>query len=111
MRTFQERNVDRTIFETTALVPVRSGIRVRPRSLEGGAVELQVAPIVQESGPGGAIRETAAATRVVVQPGEAVLVATVQRAVQSDARDPFGGYGREQGKSESVLLLRVSRDN
>ena len=38
VRTFQERNTDRTIFETTALVPLRSGIRVRSSAMFSDAM-------------------------------------------------------------------------
>jgi hypothetical protein len=94
--------------ETTALVPVRSGFRVRPRSAGPSAIELDITPIVSELDPGGSIRETAAATQIRVRPGESLAIGGVTRQAEGSAADVFRGAAHESTASESLLLVRVT---
>ena len=96
------------VTETTELVSVRSGFRVRPRSAGPEAIEVEITPIVEELGPGGSIRETGASTQIRVKPGESVAIGGVTRQEQSAGADLFRGAGRESLASESLLVVRVT---
>lgn len=96
------------VTESTELVPVRSGFRVRPRSAGPGAVELDITPIVSELGPGGSIRETGATTQVRVRPGESVAIGGIAQRARSEDADVFRGAGRADATDESLLVVRVT---
>jgi len=97
----------------SALVPVRSGLRVRPLALGGGGIELEVTPVVSELEGGelarsGAIRETGASTRVRVRPGEELALAGVASAGSGAGADVFRGAEAHSDASDSVIVLRVT---
>jgi hypothetical protein len=96
------------VTESTELVPVRSGFRVRPRGVGAEKIEVEITPIVEELGPGGSIRETGATTHIRVNPGESVAIAGVTRGESSAAADVFQGAARGSASSESVFLVRVT---
>ena len=96
------------VTETTELVPVRSGFRVRPRSAGPEAIEVEITPIVEELGPEGSIRETGASTQIRVRPGESVAIGGLTRRESSAGADVFHGAERGAGASESLLVVRVT---
>jgi type II secretory pathway component GspD/PulD (secretin) len=107
-RTVERAGSYSRVTESTELVPVRSGFRVRPRSAGPDAVELDITPIVTEPGPAGSIRETGASTRVRVRPGESVAIGGITRSVRSEDANVPRGAGREDAVNESLLVVRVT---
>jgi type II secretory pathway component GspD/PulD (secretin) len=91
-----------------ALVPVRSGVRVRPRALGSGEIELEITPVLAERGRGNEIRELGSSTQIRVKPGESVAIAGI-----TDASDERGaGFPpsahAESGGSDSAIIVRVT---
>ena len=107
-RTIERAGPYSRVTESTELVPVRSGFRVRPRSAGPDAVELDITPIVSEPGPGGSIRETGASTHIRVRSGESVAIGGITRSAESQAADAFRGAGRADATDESLLVVRVT---
>jgi type II secretory pathway component GspD/PulD (secretin) len=107
-RTVERAGRHSRVTESTELVPVRSGFRVRPRSAGPDAVELDITPIVSELGPGGSIRETGATTQVRVRPGESVAIGGITRSAESAGADVFRGAARADATDESLLVVRVT---
>jgi hypothetical protein len=107
-RTIERAGPYARVTESTELVPVRSGFRVRPRSAGPEAIEVEITPIVQELGPNGSIRETGASTQIRVRPGESVAIGGVTRREEGAGVDVFRGAGRGSGASESLLVVRVT---
>ena len=107
-RTVERAGPYARVRETTELVPVRSGFRVRPRAAGPSAIELEITPIVAEPGPGGSIRETGASTQIRVRPGESVAIGGVTRSSDGSSVDVFGGGATASGARESVLVVRVT---
>ncbi|MEX2208748.1 MAG: secretin N-terminal domain-containing protein [Myxococcota bacterium] len=110
---FTTRTIERVgpysrVTESTELVQVRSGFRVRPRSVGPDQIEVEITPIVEELGRGGTIRETGASTQIRVSPGESVAIGGVTREESSAAADLFQGAGRSAGSSDSLMLVRVT---
>lgn len=87
------------------LVPVPTGFRVLPRGRPDGSVELEIASIASESTRHG-IAYASSATRVVVRPGETLVLASVG-ALEADAHSDLLGAGRQSGAQESATLIRV----
>jgi Flp pilus assembly secretin CpaC len=107
-RTIERAGPYARVTESTELVPVRSGFRVRPRSAGPERIDVEITPIVAELGPGGSIRETGASTQVRVRPGESVAIGGVTRQESSAGADVFHGAERGSGANESLLVLRVT---
>ncbi len=107
-RTFERAGPYARVTETTELVPVRSGFRVRPRSAGPDAIEVEITPIVEELQRGGSIRETGASTQIRVRPGESVALGGVTRQETSSGSDVFRGAERGAAASESLLVVRVT---
>ena len=107
-RTIERAGPYARVTETTELVPVRSGFRVRPRSAGPEAILVEITPIVQELGPDGSIRETGAATQIRVRPNESVAIAGVTRQASSAGTDVFRGAERGSSARESLLVVRVT---
>ena len=92
----------------TALVPVQSGVRVRPRTLGSGEIELEITPVLAERGRGNEIRELGASTQIRVKPGESVAIAGI-----TESRDERGASfppsaRSSSGASDSVTIVRVT---
>ncbi len=107
-RTFERVGPYSRTTESTGFVPVRSGFRVRPRSVGEDGIEVEITPIVRELDRDGSIRETSASTRVRVRPGESVAIAGVSGSEASSGMDFPSGAARESGASESLLVVRVT---
>ena len=91
-----------------AWVPVQSGVRVRPRTLGSGEIELEITPVMAERGDGDEIRELGAATQVRVKPGESVAIAGIRDARdESGASFPASARARS-GASDTVTVVRVT---
>lgn len=107
-RTVERAGPYARVRETTELVPVRSGFRVRPRGAGPDAIEVEITPIVEELARGGSIRSTGVATQIRVNPGEAVAIGGVSRGASGSGVDAFSGAGRGSAASDSVFLIRVT---
>jgi len=98
----------------SALVPVQSGFRVRPRTLGDGEIELEITPVLAEAQGsverGGSIRETGAATRVRMRPGETLAIAGIGDASSGSgsAAGGFSGAETHSDVTESALVVRVT---
>jgi hypothetical protein len=108
-RTLHERAGRLRVYETTTLVPVRTGFRVIPRGMGDGSIELEIAPLVEESMAEGLVVHASVASRIRVQPGQAVLVAASRGRDSEVAIDPFGAVDHREGASDSALLVRVEK--
>jgi hypothetical protein len=91
--------------ETTALVPVRQGLRVRARG-SGDAVELDLVPVMEDGHPSSGIREMGASTRMRVKPGEQVVIGSIDRDDQLRTRDPLA-KAVDESWSGDLMLVRV----
>ncbi len=107
-RTIERAGTYSRVTESTELVRVRSGFRVRPRSVGSDEIEVEITPIVEELGRGGSIAETGASTQIRVNPGESVAIGGITREETSAGADAFQGAGRAAGSSESLLVVRVT---
>jgi len=107
-RTIERAGPWARVTESTELVSVRSGFRVRPRGVGPEKIELEITPIVEEFGPDGSIRETGASTQIRVSPGEPVAIGGVTREEASAEAEVFQGAGRGSTSSESLLVVRVT---
>ena len=107
-RTVERSGPYARVTESTQLVSVRSGFRVRPRSVGPSMIEVEITPVVEELGPGGSIRETGASTQIRVSPGESVAIGAVTREETSAEADAFQGAGRGSASGESLLVVRVT---
>jgi hypothetical protein len=108
-RRLRARGGEVRIEETSALVPVRTGLRVTPRGQPDGTVELEIAPVLSERGPDGVIIRSAAASRNRIRVDELVAVARAAEAGSAASIDPFGGAERRAGSRDSTFLIRVRR--
>ncbi len=95
------------VYETTTLVPVRTGFAVLPRGLADGRIDLELAPISSEEAPEGAVVRAGMVTRVILHPGELAVVAGIREASQEIRIDPFATLDLREGARETVLLVRV----
>jgi hypothetical protein len=107
-RTVERAGPYSRVTESTELVRVRSGFRVRPRGVGSEQIEVEITPIVEELGRGGSIRETGASTQIRVRPGESVAIGGVTREETSAEADAFRGAERSAGSSDSLLVVRVT---
>jgi len=107
-RTIERAGPYARVTETTGLVPVRSGFRVRPRSAGADTILVEITPIVEELGPDGSIRETGAATQIRVRPSESVAIAGVTQQASDAGADVFHGAERGSDARESLLVVRVT---
>jgi type II secretory pathway component GspD/PulD (secretin) len=92
----------------TALVPVQSGFRVKPRTLGSGEIELEITPVVAEQGRQGEIHELGAATRVRVKPGESIALAGVDESAESRGASFPPGAGAASRADDSAIVVRVT---
>jgi hypothetical protein len=109
VRVFQKQDKDPRVFETTPLAPIRTGFRVRPRSLRNGSLELEIVAISEEEGAWGPLVETATATSVRLELGEAIAIADVRREMTSVYTSPFARHEWQTQISDTLLWVRVSR--
>jgi hypothetical protein len=82
--------------ETTALVAVRTGLRVRPRALGDGSGH-----------PEARIVRAGAATRIRIRPGQPVLAASASDHTQTTTFDPFAGLDHHQDQHDTALLIQI----
>jgi len=108
LRVFRKRSTDEQILETTPLVPIRSGFRVRPTSLADGSIQLEIAALVEEEGPAGTRARTAAYTRVQLQPGEEIAIAEIGRQGSKLDTSSSLRYERETSAGNTLVGVRVS---
>jgi hypothetical protein len=107
------RDSDRGIrkLEVTPTVSVRSGVRLRPRRLGDGWVELEIAPVIEEPMPGGAHRQTGAATRIKLQPGQGVVIASATGIGNRVVSTPLVSHRLESQSRETLLWVRISSED
>lgn len=94
----------------TALVTAERGFAARPRVLGDGRIAVELWPIDATVDEGGRVEHAEAATRVVVEPGESVVVGRLARSERSRGASAGSrsGAGTRQRESERVLLLTAS---
>jgi hypothetical protein len=97
------------VYETATLVPVQTGFRVRPRGRADGSIEVEITPVISERDADGTLVRAAAATAVVVRPGETVVIASAHETGAQIALDPFATLDYREGANDSTLLVRVER--
>jgi hypothetical protein len=93
------------VHETTAWMPVRQGLRVRARAA-GDAIDLDLAPVMQDGTPQSGIREMGAATRLRIKPGEQLVIGSLGRDDSLRTGDPLASAS-EENRAEDLLLVRV----
>lgn len=94
----------------TARIPVdtrRSGLRVRPRGVADGRVEVEIQPILSGDGPGPAVSVAGAAARVRVEPGSWVAIAGI-RTRSGDAAAAIASAEVQEQSSSVAVLVRVT---
>jgi hypothetical protein len=91
---------------TTALVPVRRGLAVAPRTV-GEQIELEITPIVQEGDPQGGIRQTGASTLVRVSPGERLVIGGIADEHETREVDALGSYQAERSSQDDILIVEA----
>ncbi len=89
------------------LVPVLSGLRVRPASQADGSIELELQAVVRDRGAAGAIREAGARTRVRVNPGEWVASAGSRRGAERRDLDGPGAWTHAEAAEALAILIRA----
>jgi hypothetical protein len=94
---------------TTAIIETRSGLLARPHVLGDDHVQLDLAPFDASAEDGGTASFSSLSTRVVLGPGETVVVGGIPRQAGSEesGRLPASQRGR---RDEALLLLRVEID-
>ncbi len=111
LRVFRKRDTDERILETTPLAPIRSGFQLRPRSLGGGSVELEVVAVIEEETPYGKRVEAFAHTRVNLAPGEEVVVAETRREGTEVHTFPYTTHQQAEYASDTLVWVRVSSED
>ena len=95
--------------EITPSVELRTGIRIRPRSLTGDAVELEIAALTEEPALAGVVQRVGAVTRVKLQLGEGMVIAG-QRALGAQLiTTPMASHDLAESSSQDLLWVRVTR--
>jgi type II secretory pathway component HofQ len=107
-RTVERAGRHSRVTESTELVPVRSGFRVKPRGVGSDQIEVEITPIVEKLGRDGSIHSTGAATQIRVRPGESVAIGGVTQDAAGAGVDAFQGAGRGSTTSDSLFLIRVT---
>jgi type II secretory pathway component GspD/PulD (secretin) len=91
-----------------ALVPIQSGVRVRPRALGTGEIELEITPVMAERGRGDEIHELGASTQIRVKPGESVAIAGIRDGSEARGAGFPPSAGTESGASDTATVVRVT---
>jgi hypothetical protein len=94
---------------TTAIIETRSGLLARPHVLGDNHVQLDLAPFDASAEDGGTASFSSISTRVVLGPGETVVVGGIHRQAQKEDPDPLSS-SRKGRRDEALLLLRVEID-
>lgn len=102
----EESDSEGRIFTVPYLRPVRSGFRVSPRLLEGGAIELRIQLIVSSDRLDEPIAELAAASELLLAPGKWAALGGVSQA-SSEASASVGDFEEHGFSRDQVLLVRV----
>lgn len=98
----------RVVHESTQLVSAESGFEARPRLLGDGRIELALRPFHDRLGPDGRIETAAAETRVVVSPGETLVIGSLVRSERGDRRDLQARARRAEESGERLLLVSAA---
>ncbi len=84
----------------------RSGMRVEPRGLADGSVELSIQQIVAHDRLDGPTEQTGARTQLRVQPGEWLVLGRVASGGEERERG-LGRHREREASDEQLLLVRV----
>jgi type II secretory pathway component GspD/PulD (secretin) len=106
-RTLQEEAGRLRVYETTTLVPIRTGFAVRPRLMRDGRISLEVACLSAEEATEGTVIRAGTSTHVTLKPGESLAIASLRESDHQVRVDPFGSLDLREGARDSVLLVRV----
>jgi type II secretory pathway component HofQ len=93
--------------ETTRLVSADSGIEVRPRILGDGRIDLSLRPFDERLGRDGSVERAGAETRLVLSPGQTIVLGRIADAERSRERELATGSRSESGTRERLLLVTV----
>ena len=85
---------------------VRTGLRVRPRALADGSLELEVQAIVAHDGLDSPVQESGARSRIRARPGEWLLLASSSGETTSRVVG-LSQLGRSRERHDHVFLVRV----
>lgn len=96
--------------DTIPSPPLRTGLRVRPRSLAGGRIELEIAAVVEAPNRVGGVRLTGAPARVVLRPGEPLVVASGEAEGGDAVETPFGTWLAGSATEGTLSWLAVRRE-
>jgi hypothetical protein len=107
LHSLEETPYGRVWRETAALVAVRTGLRVRPRALGDGSIELEIEPIIEDGNPEDRIVRAGAATTLRVRPGQPVLAASASDRTRRTAFDPFAGLEHREDAHDTALLIEI----
>ena len=88
-------------------VRAESGFEARASVLGNGDVALELRPFDGRLVAGG-VRYTAAATELILAPGETVVVGTIGHERAAQQVDRLGGLSKRQGSDEQVLFVSVA---
>ncbi len=88
---------------------IRSGFRLRPRSLAQGAVELEIAAVVEEESPYGKRVQAFADARVRLEPDEEIVIAEIRRQGTDVQTVPYATQ-QESYTSDTLVWVRVSSE-
>ncbi len=107
-RTLHERSGQLRVYETTTLVPVRTGFRVRPRDLGNGRVDLEISAVSSEEEPEGTVVRSSVSTHLQIRVEELVVIARLQASEQTLSIDPFAHLDWSDKTHDTVLLVQVT---
>jgi len=102
-RRHTQRHGQLRVRETTAFVPVRRGLRVRARG-SGNAVDLELVPVMEDGDPQAGIRELGASTRLRIQPGEQVVIGSIDRDDRLSSGDPLQSATLDSFSGDLILV-------
>jgi type II secretory pathway component GspD/PulD (secretin) len=94
--------------ETTQLVSAESGLEAQPRVLGDGRIELSLRPFHDRLGPDGRIETAGAETRLVLSPGETLVLGSLARSEQGERREALAGAGRAEESGGRLLLISAT---
>jgi hypothetical protein len=89
-----------------------AALRVVPRVLEDGRLELELSPYFSVAGGGGAARSisvTAMSTRVVVRPGERLVLGASSSVEQGSATGALFGFDSRGSRTSTLVTVKADR--
>jgi type II secretory pathway component GspD/PulD (secretin) len=91
---------------------VGASLRVVPRLLDDGRIELELSPrfeVLEGDGRGRSISVTAMTTRVIVRPGERLVLGASSSLEEGSVAGALFGFDSRGGHSSTVMTVRADR--